>query len=281
MIRLFLPLLATALLFISLSAQKIEKLNAEEIVAKHLDSIGTKQKRAEIKNQMVVGSSEFIILRGGSSKTIGNAVFASEATRLFFGANYNSANYPSERASFDGEKSNFGYVAPGLRSAFGNYMIRNKQLFSEGLFGGCLSVAWSLHDVLGRSPKLNTAGHKKIDGKETYVLEYSPKKGSDSAIRLYFDATTFEHVRSEYIQIFSAAQGLTPDQSSQQREGRQVLTEDFSVFSIENGLMLPHKYSIHLVLDGRTTTEYEWTFQFSKFLINQKLDPKSFDIDAK
>lgn len=278
--NLFLGLLITSL-FSFAFAQKPEKLKADEIIAKHLESIGTKEKRAEIKNQMIIGTSEFIILRGGSSKTIGNVVIASESNKLFFGANFNSSNYQTERASFDGNNVNIGFIAPGLRSAFGNYMLSNKQIFSEGLFGGTLSSSWALFDLLERKAKVNTAGRKKIDGKDSYVLEYSPKRGSDSSIKIYFDSQNFQHIRTEYFKVFSAAQGLTPDQSSKQVEARQVLTEDFSSFSLENGLNLPHKYVIHLVLDGRSTSEYEWTFQFSNFLINQKLDAKSFDIDFK
>ncbi len=278
--NLFLGLLITTL-FSSAFAQKPEKLKAEEIIAKHLESIGTKEKRAEIKNQMIVGTSEFIILRGGSSKTVGNVVIASEANKLFFGANFNSSNYQTERASYDGNNVNIGFISPGLRSSFGNYMLSNKQIFSEGLFGGTLSTSWALFDLLERKAKINAAGRKKIDGRDTYVLEYSPKRGSDSSIKIYFDAQTFQHIRTEYFKTFSAAQGLTPDQSSRQVEARQILTEDFSSFSQENGLNLPHKYVIHLVLDGKSTSEYEWTFQFSNFLINQKLDTKSFDIDSK
>ena len=278
--KLLLGLLITSLYSFAF-AQKPEKLKADEIIAKHLESIGTKEKLAEINNQMILGTSEFIILRGGSSKTVGNVVIASEANKLFFGANFNSSNYQTERASFDGNNVNIGFISPGLRSAFGNYMLSNKQIFSEGLFGGTLSTSWALFDLLERKAKINVAGRKKIDGKDTYVLEYSPKRGSDSTIKIYFDSQNFQHIRTEYFKVFSAAQGLTLDQSSRQVEARQVLTEDFSSFSIENGLNLPHKYVIHLVLDGRSTSEYEWTFQFSNFLINQKLDAKSFDIDFK
>jgi hypothetical protein len=265
----------------SIFAQKAEKLKAEEIIAKHLESIGTKEKRAEIKNQTIAGSSEFVTLRRGVLKIAGTVVFASEGPKLFFGANYDSVQYPSDRIFFDGDKVNLGFFESGIRSTFSNYMIVNKQIISEGLFGGSLTSGWSLLDTSGRGAKIKTAGKKKIDGKETYVLEYFAKKYSDPSIKLFFDAQTFQHVQTEYFQAFSPGQSENPIQSSGQRERRQTLTESFSSFSLENGLTLPHKHTVHLILDGAVYTEYEWTFQFSKFLFNQKLDPKSFDANAK
>jgi hypothetical protein len=265
----------------SILAQKAEKLKAEEIISKHLESIGTKEKRAEIKNQTIVGASEFVTLRRGVLKISGNAVFASEGTKLFFGANYDSVQYPSDRIFFDGDKVSLGFIESGFRSAFSSYMIVNKQIISEGLFGGCLTTGWSLFDTSSRGAKVKTAGKKKIDGKETYVLEYVAKKYSSPSVKLFFDAQTFQHVQTEYFQAFPSTQ-LSPILLARQPERGQTLTESFSSFSIENGLTLPHKHTVHLILEGaRTYTEYEWTFQFSKFLFNQKLDPKSFDADAK
>lgn len=258
-----------------------DKLSAEEILAKHLDSIGTAEKRKSITNQLAIGTSEFSILRNGGSRTFGNAVIVSQAGKVMLGTKYNSLDYPSEKVSFDGNKVDVAFITPGLRSPFGNFIFSNKQVFSEGLFGGTLSSSWALFDIQSRNAKLNSNGKKKLDGREVYILEYSPRRGSNSTIKLYFDAQTFQHLRTEYKQTFSAAQGKTPEQSSQQQESRQILTEDFSDFKVENGLNLPHKYKIHLLLDGRGTTEFEWNFEFSNFLFNQNLEANSFDVNAE
>lgn len=268
------------------SAKADEKLSVEEIIAKHLDSIASKEKRDSIKNQIAIGVSEFLVVRGSSSKTVGNAVIISEAGKVMLGTKFNSLDYPFEKVGFDGSKVDVAFVSPGLRSPFGNFIFSNKNIFSEGLFGGSLSSSWALLDAQSRKAKITSSGKKKIDGREVYILEYSPKRGSDITTKLFFDAQTFQHIRTEYRQIFSAAQGVQStssqgravDNSAQQQESRHTLTEEFSDFSAENGLTVPHKYRIHLLLNGRSTSEFEWKFEFSKFLFNQNLEANSFDV---
>lgn len=259
----------------------VEKLKPAEIIAKHLEAVGTAEKRAQTKNQLVVGEAAFRILRAGSGTTSGRVVMASEANKFFIGAAFSSPEYPADRISFDGKEVNVANTAPGLRSPFGNFIFSNKQVFSEGLFGGVLSNSWSLYDLERRQAKVIGGGTKKVNGVETHVLEYLPKRGADAAIRLFFDSKTFHHIRTEYLLRFSAAQGRTIEQSSRESDGRHILTEEFSEFSNESGLVLPHKYRIHLSLESRTTTEFEWNFQLSGFLFNQKLDAKSFDVNAE
>lgn len=267
-----------------------QKMAPEDVLAKHLDSIGTQEKREAIKNQLAIGVSEFSILTGVKSKATGNAVIASESAKIFFGVNYNSPNYPFEKVSFDGNQVNIAFITPGLRSAFGNFILSHKYLFSEGIFGGSLSTSWGLLNLQNRKAKITFEGKKKIDGRECYVLGYSPKSGSDLAIKLFFDVQNFQHLRSEYRQTISAAQGVTStnsrgrpvDNSARQVESRHLLTEEFSAFSDENGINLPHKYRIYLQLTGQSgTNEFEWKFEFVRFLFNQKLDPKSFDVNAE
>ena len=55
--------------------------------------------------------------------------------------------------------------------------------------------------MANKKAKLSLEGTKKIDGKENYVLSYSPKGGSDVDINLYFDKETFRHTRTEYKQL--------------------------------------------------------------------------------
>ena len=68
--------------------------------------------------------------------------------------------------------------------------------------GGALSAAWPLLDISTRGPKLKYVGSKKINDRQTRVISYEPKDGSNLEIKLYFDAETFRHVRTEYQQDF-------------------------------------------------------------------------------
>ncbi len=282
-------ILLFAILFCFFSVQADDKLTAEELITKHLDSIGTKEKRLSIKNQLAIGASEFAVLSGVRINISGKGVIVAENRKIFFGVNYNSPAYPHEKISFDGAKVSIAFINPGNRSAFGNFILNHKYIFSEGLFGGCLSSSWSLLDVAGRNGKARFGGKKKINKKEFYVLEYSPKRGSDANIKFFFDTKTFHHIRTEYRMNYSAAQGIqssnaqgrSVDNSSRQSESRHTLIEEFSDYSLENELNVPHNYRIHLLLEGRETSEFEWKFQFSSFLFNQNLDPRSFDVDGE
>src|SRR5207245_6897539 len=68
----------------------------------------------------------------------------------------------------------------------------------EGLLGGVLVTAWPLLDVQERKAKLTYQGIKKFEGREFQVIRYRPKKGTDLAIRLYFEPETLRHAMTTY-----------------------------------------------------------------------------------
>ncbi|MFN2412352.1 MAG: hypothetical protein ABR535_04760 [Pyrinomonadaceae bacterium] len=102
-------------------------------------------------------------------------------------------------------------------------------MLKEGLLGGSLSTAWPLLHA-DRKAKIDYEGKKAINDKETIVLTYAPRGGSDLSIKLYFEEGTYRHVRSEYILVRAAAQGATVDTSAGQSGTIYRLVEDFSVF---------------------------------------------------
>lgn len=202
--------------------------------------------------------------------------------------------YPAETVVFDGKKLKVAYAYSNVRSYLGDYLYRYDDVIKEGLLGGTLSTAWSLGALSDRKAKVEFEGTKKVDDKEAYVLSYLPKGGSDLQIKMYFDANNFEHLRTEYRRIISSQAGggigspslnqgaNSADASSQQREQRQILIEDFSKYKKENGVNLPHAYRIYVMLDGAAgTREYEWKAEFSQFFFNQPLDPGSFNTSSK
>ena len=79
-----------------------------------------------------------------------------------------------------------------------NFVDGNEVVLRDGLLGGTLSSSWALIDLANKKAKLSFEGTKKIDGKEYYVMGYSPKGGSDVDIKLYFEKETFRHARTEY-----------------------------------------------------------------------------------
>lgn len=267
-------------LFFSTSAFA-QKMKAEDVLAKHLESIGTAEARASTKTQIVVGDALVKFISPRNTDVQGRIVLASAAEKNFLGMSLNAIEYPQEKFSFDGKNAKVGFIKDGFRSKLGNFVVANDLLLEESLLGGTLSTSWALLDVAAKKPKLSFDGTKKIDGKEVYVLGYSAKGGGDVEIKLYFDKETFRHVRTEYKRTSSAAIGLRPEQSSGFSESRLKITEDFSDFKAEKGLTLPHSYRLLYSTIGQNgTTEIQWNFNLTEFSFNQNLAPNTFVVEA-
>ena len=254
-----------------------QKLSAEEIIAKNVASIGSPEKLASVKSLLAVGEVKVDFVTQKNLPASGRILVGSEGKKSFFGIQTNATDYPQEKVIFDGSKTDVAMVRGGSRSILGNFIQSNTSLVSQGFLSGTLSTAWHLLSATDRGAKISTAGTKKINGKEAYALEISPKGGSDLDITMYFDQKTFQHIRTEYKRISSSSIGRTIDESARQSENKIKVTEDFSDFQDYEGLMLPRKYRLQYSTSGTTTTEIVWTGNFTEFAIN-KLDPSTFKI---
>jgi hypothetical protein len=258
------------------------KLTAEEVVARHLKSIGTPEDLAAVKTRIMAGTSLFTARSPGTGQNSGLAILFSEGNKSVVAMTFANPSYPHEKFGYDGVNLVISHIKPGTRSTLGDFIFRRTNIFKEGLVGGTLSSAWPLFDLDRDKARLEYGGTKKLDGREAYVLRYNSRRGSDLKINLYFDAETFQHVRTEYSQTVAPQMGATPDASKEgQRELHYELEEQFSDYRPEGKLMLPHTYKIKLMME-RTTNTYiaDWEMVFSKFSFNQPLDAKWFDVDA-
>lgn len=256
-----------------------EKIDEVTLLEKHLDSIGSAEARKARKSTTVVGTTSAIFKGRGEGRADGIVVLASQGNMNMIGMKFNNADYQFEKMGFDGNSFSVGFVRPGAYSVLGNFLRVNEKTFKSGIMGGVLSASWELLDYSPEVGKLQARGKAKIEGVEALKFEYRPRKGSDLDINLFFDATTFRHIRTEYRRVISARQGLTVDTSSRQSETRYRMVEDFSDFKSEGGLMLPHKYSLNLeIITGNGTTAYSWEMNLQQFQFNQALDAKEFDM---
>lgn len=275
-------------IFCGLSSVFAQKISVEEIVSKHLDSIAEKNKRLEIKNQLIVSNVELVV-KGTTRPTDGRAVILSEGTKSLWGMNFNSNDYPQDRFGFNGKDVRVGYSKPGIRSILGGFIFSYEDLLKEGLLGGTLLSSWTLNDISLRTPKLASDGTKKINGKESYAISYSPKNGSDLSIKMYFEKDTYRHLRTEYSRVIAARQGAGIDNSAGQGSDRYSLIEDFSDFQKVNSVTIPKVYKISYKYTGNSSTqlsqntnrELQWVFNITNLSLNQQLDSESFNIDAK
>lgn len=282
-----LPALLLSALFILTCSSFAQKISPEEIITKHLNSIGTKEKRDSVKNQIMLGTVQFTLR--GSTSVPGRFVIASSGERNIWGLNFESNDYPMDRFGYDGKQVQVGYARPGSRSVLGLFIYSYKELLKEGLLGGVLESSWGLLNTNAKSPKLSYEGKKKINGSEAFVLSYSPKNGSDLEVKMYFDANNYQHIRTQYNRTVAARQSANIDNSAGQGEDRYQLIEDFSDFKDADGLTLPRTYKIYysfyngstIQSPTRSNKEAEWKFNVDNFSFNQSLDESSFNINAQ
>lgn len=274
----------------------------EDVVAKHLDSIGTPKARSEVKSRADEGTVEFRVLSGGTSGAIsGTSVVLSEGNRTLFMIKLPTVEYHGERFIFDGSRTEVrAATAQQTRSSLGDFVWVQDALVKEGLLGGVLTTAWPLLNLAERKAKLTSDGLKTVDGKQLLDLRYQPKKRTDLEIHLYFEPATFRHVRSVYTLKVMAGLGrpttggmeLPPGgapspapQSAEtstprQNEIRHRLEERFSDFTTVDGLSLPMHYTLQFTSEqqnGRTVLS-QWDTVFSAIKHNVSPDPRNFQV---
>lgn len=282
--HIFKKLLVVGLIVFGLTSSffaQNKKLTAEEILAKHLESVGTAEKRASLKSIMAIGKSKATFRGRGSGLSEGIVVVASEGDKNLVAMKFNNPDYPFEKMGYDGSDFTVGFVRPGTRSVLGDFLRLNENTFKYGILGGTLSTSWELYNFDEKNGKLKASGMEKIDGKTLYEVKYNPKKGSELNVTFFFDAENFHHVRTEYRRVIAARQGATIDSSAGQSETRYKLVEEFDNFKAENNLMLPHTYKLYLeILTGNGTTSYNWIMELENFTFNQEIDDKEFKMDT-
>ena len=259
-----------------------EKLKPEDVVSKHLESIGSEKARAAVKTRIIAGSSQVVFRTAPVGQATGRAVLASEGLKSLIGMSFRSPVYPREEFGFNGDSFIAAFVTPGVRSSLGSFLMNHDLLFKQGLVSGTLSSAWPLLDLSKRQAQMEYAGLKKIGNTALHELRYLPRAGSDLQISLFFDEKTFEHVRTEYRRVIPANIGTRAYANVEERESRYKMVEEFLDYRIEGQLNLPHTYKIELTVDAQSGTfAAEWLIKLVQFSFNEKIDQKAFSISAE
>ena len=278
------------------------EMRPEEIVARHLDSIGTAEVRAGAKSRIVQGTSHFKIRVGGGGELQGTSALVSEGRKSVLMIKLANNDYRGEQFVTDGEKVSVAATTSSHKwSDLGEFVRAQDQVVREGLLGGELTTAWALLNLSENKAKLNFDGQRKVDGRSAYQLTYHSRKRDDLTIHLYFDAQTFQHIMTTYaITLASGLGGFSPStsdqaglttapsstagaditQSSRQKETRYTIEERFSDFKTAEGITLPTQYVIHFTeeLQNGTTLVYEWDLAADEISNNKPLDPRNFQV---
>ena len=220
----------TAVLLLSYLTPCLEakepKLKPEEVIARHLEALGSPEARAAISSRTATGNAQVKILVGGSGEMLGAAGFVSQQRKLCLFLQFNHPDYEREQVAFDSDKPQVGVARAAARSPLGQFLHTYNQVLREGLLGGAVSTAWPLLDLEHRQPKLSYAGLEKVDDQSLHQLKYSLKKGGgDLKISLYFEPETGHHLLSVYKVTIAAGAGLVHTESAGQQETRFTLEE--------------------------------------------------------
>lgn len=258
-----------------------DKVKPEELVAKHIDAIGTAEARKSDRSRIVAGTSLMNLKTGGRGNSTGPALLASQKEKVLLKAEFTSAGYPFEKLGFDGRKLHAKQYSPGVRSPLAEFFMSHDVVFSDGLIGGTLSSAWPLLDLAARGAKLQYGGTDKVNGRQTHKLKYVPHEGGELKITIFIDAENFQHLRTEYERVIAAPMGATPGASASMREMRYKLVEDFRDFRAEGGLTLPHTYTIQYTVSRlNQPLALDWTFNFTRFTFDYPIEEKEFLVDT-
>jgi hypothetical protein len=257
----------------------LDKMKPEEVVAKHLESIGTAEARAKIKSRIVLGNAVGTFRVGGVGTSQGGAVMASQGTRSLIAIIYGNKEYPYEKLGFDGKAVTVADLKPGVHSTLGKFFMQYEMPLRDGLLGGTLSAAWPLLNLSASDAKLKYAGTKKLGDRKVHVLEYEGKNNTGLKTTLFFDADTFQHVRTEYERRLPQQMPSGPSITQQQGDAITKLVEEFSDFKTESGLNLPHTYKLQLSIESLNERRLQdWVFTLATFNFNREIEDSQFDV---
>ncbi len=261
------------------AAAQDKKMTADDLVARHLESIGNAEARVQAATRVASGTSKLIIRIGGAANTDGQAMMVSSGAKFRLGLKFGLADYPGEDMAFDGARTATGFLTQGRRSNLSVFLNSQNLPLREGLLGGALSTTWPLLRLDQSQPKLDYRGLKKVDGRQLHEISYRPRKGStDLKVSLYFDPETFRHVKTKYGFEIGASIGARED-PNQNPESHYSLTEDFDDFRAVNSLTLPHKYRLQYSAESKNGSAlYDWSVTINQIAHNTKIDDEVFVI---
>lgn len=248
-----------ALVAAAAPAGAADKLKAEEVIAHHLDAVGTPEARTAGRNLEGAVAMTAPASGGVAGSLNGRFRFDSENARFALRMKFPSQGYPSEGISLEDGKPAIDFVLPGKRSGMGNFLSAHDVIVREGLLGGVLNAGWPLFGVAERAGKVGYDGLKNLGGRELHRLRYRAKKGQDELeVFLFFDPESFRHVASVYKASQAQSLGTTIEQSSSQPDVYLQIEETFAEFTKAKGLSLPTAWTIRYELQSKTTQYWKY-----------------------
>lgn len=283
----------------TLAAEEKKKIKPEELIALHLESVGTAEARAARTSSVAKGTGGFNVLVGEGRSLQGEAEFVSQGAKMRSALLFAVSDYPGEVVAFDGKRADVAQLLPGQRSEIGRFLYQHQEIVKEGLLGGTLSTAWPFLHMAERKLKLRYRGMRKFGEHQLHELEYRLKRGGSVVqTRLYFEPDTFRHYSTIYTvkspaPLVPAGADTTPAgraaASSLQSRTVFTLEEYFARFQQVGDLTLPFfwKVRLNVVRPGAQVgldldrTVLEWNVSFDSIRLNAPIDAETFRLKLK
>ena len=279
-----LSLLAAVVVGVAIPAVAADapKVTIEELIAKHVASLGTPEALAANPACGIEASAKFAVTLGGAGEGAGTLRMASEAQKLRMVMKFNTPNYMGEDLVNDGSKANVSVRVAGKPSLLSQFFFDRQDLLKEGLFGGALTSGWVFLDPKAPQLRWKYNGLKKIDGRDLHELQYETRKNlGEIQIRIYLDPETYRHVMTTYEASMKAqttnvttTRGRSLGNLASQ-ESRIRLKEQFGDFRPVDGIMLPSSWTIKMTGDLAGATELTWTINVQD-LMHAEIDAATF-----
>src|SRR5258706_10547959 len=109
---LLLSFVLTGLNMWELQAKPDNKLAPAEVVAKHLESIGSTEARARVHGARIKGTCELTSKLGGTGQSAGRVLMASQVAQNLINMTFDSGE-PSTGLAFDGSRTTVTQFRPG------------------------------------------------------------------------------------------------------------------------------------------------------------------------
>src|SRR5689334_11938989 len=113
--------------------KKPAKISVDELIAKHLASIGPADVIAGIKSRVMVGEGKLESKLGATFVLNGPGQMASQGNKVLYTLVLNSPQYPYEKAAFDGTEQSLG-LPNGTRTMLGDFLKSQTSILRDGLF---------------------------------------------------------------------------------------------------------------------------------------------------
>lgn len=261
-------------IFLSINSVLSQKMSPEEIITKHLASMGSAEDIAKLKSRVFIGTGTLDSRLTANNQQPGVVQFGSQEDRSVFGMVFNFNDYPYDKAAFDGKKITVGKPL-GRRTPLAEFLRTQEAILKQGLFGGTLNSYWPLLDVEGRNIKISYDGRGNWADVPVVKAKFLSKTGGLN-VTLYFDASNFRHVGSEYKYTIPPRQGGMTSNASQ-LPSHFTLKETFSNFKTVNGVTFPFSYKLEVDNTGQTVTTgvqqgaRQWMIEYTEANFDQDL----------